>query len=75
MSLPTLREYSGGGVLLSPTTLLDTVLVCCDTFDLLQQVHEMFLDGYEVIIHHGKIVAASKVEPCAAAPSKEGRQG
>ncbi len=67
MSLPTLREYSGGGVLLSPATLPETVVACCETDDLLRQVLDMFGNGCEVIIHHGKIVAAQKVEPCTAA--------
>ncbi len=75
MSLPTLREYSGGGVILSPATLPETVVACCETDDLLRQVLDMFGDGYEVIIHHGKIVAASKVEPCATATGKEGGKG
>ena len=71
MSLPTLREYSGGGVILSPTTLPETVVACCETDDLLRQVLDMFGNGCEVIIHHGKIVAEQKVEPYATSTSKE----
>ena len=55
---PTFSEYGGGGVLLSPTTLPETVVSCCETADLLRQVREQFREGREVIIHHGAIVAA-----------------
>ena len=55
---PTFSEYGGGGVLLSPTTLPETVVSCCETDDLLRQVRDQFRAGREVIIHHGRIVAA-----------------
>ena len=58
---PTFSEYGGGGVLLSPTTLPDTVVACCETADLLRQVCEQFSAGREVLIHHGCIVAAQSV--------------
>lgn len=48
--LPTFSEYDGGGALLSPTTLPETVISCCETADLLHQVREMFRAGREVII-------------------------
>ena len=60
MNYPTFSEYHGGGVLLSPATLPETVVASCKTDDLLHQVREMLGIGYEVIIHHGHIVAAQK---------------
>jgi hypothetical protein len=45
-------------VLLSTTTLPETVVSCCENADLLRQVREQFSAGREVIIHHGAIVAA-----------------
>ena len=54
----TFREYHGGGVILSPSTLLENVVSYCETDDLLQQVLAQFRSGREVIIHNGAIVAS-----------------
>ena len=69
---PTFSEYGGGGVLLSPTTLPETVVACCTTADLLRQVREQFRAGGEVIIHHGAIVAAqsANAHPHGRAPAR-----
>ena len=70
--LPTFSEYHGGGALLSPTTLPETVVSCCETTDLLHSVREHFAAGREVIIHHGRIVAAQDCYP-ATESGKEGK--
>ena len=60
---PTFSEYGGGGILLSPTTLPDTVDASCSTRVLLKQVRDMLRKGFEVIIRNGHIVAAQEAKP------------
>lgn len=60
MSYPTLREYSGGGVILHPDTPQNIPIYCNNYVELERKVKEMHYFGYEVLIHHGCIVAAQE---------------
>lgn len=66
IELPSFYEHHGGGIILSPTTLPETILAYCETPALLQQVRDMFCIGCEVIIHNGYIVAVQKVKSDSA---------
>ena len=57
---PTLREYSGGGVILHPDTPQNIPIYCNNDVELEKQVKEMHSLGYEVLIHHDQIVAAQE---------------
>lgn len=57
---PTLREYSGGGVILHPDTPQNIPIYCNNDAELERKVRELHSLGYEVLIHRGCIVAAQE---------------
>jgi hypothetical protein len=58
--IPNFNQYAGGGVILSPSTPIETIKMYCGNCEseLQIKVLTMLSDGYEVIIHHGTIKAA-----------------
>ena len=61
--LPTFKEYSGGGSILSVHTTPENIINECKQHNCsVELIRNMIDDGFEVIILHGEIKAAQKSE-------------